>query len=163
MSSSNCCFLTCIQVSQEAGQVVWYSHLLKNFSQFVVIHTNKGFGIVNKAEIDVFLELSCFFDDPAVWMTTKLVAWNNTQIHYLLGLEFWSPKQISLDQDQGFHKAELLPGGSRGGFISSHFQCLGAAALLGSCPILHLQSEQRSVEAPLRHCDADLLASLFHI
>ena len=64
MSSSNCCFLTCIQISQEAGQVVWYSHLLKNFSQFVVIHTVKGFGIVNKAEIDVFLELSCFFDDP---------------------------------------------------------------------------------------------------
>ena len=62
MSSSNCCFLTCIQVSQEAGQGVWYSHLLKNFPQFVVIHTVQGFGIVNKA--DVFLELSCFFNDP---------------------------------------------------------------------------------------------------
>ena len=65
MSSSNCCFLTCIQVSQEAGQVIWYSHLFQNFSQFIVIHTVKGFGTVNKAEIDVFLELSCFFDDPA--------------------------------------------------------------------------------------------------
>ena len=64
-SGSNCCFLTCIQISQEAGQVVWYSQLLKNFPQFVVIHTVKGFGIVNKAEIDLFLELSCFFDDPA--------------------------------------------------------------------------------------------------
>ena len=64
MSSFNCCFLTCIQISQEAGQVVRYSHLLKNFLQFFVIHTVKGFGIVNKAEIDVFLELSCFFDDP---------------------------------------------------------------------------------------------------
>ena len=64
MSSSNCCFLICIQISQEAGQVVWYSHLLKNFPQFVVVHTVRGFGIVNKAEIDVFLELSCFFDDP---------------------------------------------------------------------------------------------------
>ena len=64
MSSSNCCFLTCIQISQEAGQVVWYSHLLKNFQQFVVIHTVKGFGIVNKAVVDVFLELSGFFDDP---------------------------------------------------------------------------------------------------
>ena len=62
MSSSNCCFLTCIQVSQEAGQVIWYSHLL-NFPQFIVIHTVKGFGIVNKAEIDVFLGLSCFFDN----------------------------------------------------------------------------------------------------
>ena len=64
MSASNCCFLTCIHISQEAGQVVWYSHLLKNFPQFVVIHPVKGFGIVNKAEIDAFLELSCFFDDP---------------------------------------------------------------------------------------------------
>ena len=65
MSSSNCCFLPCIQVSQETGQMVWYSHLLKNFPQFVVIHTVKGFGMINKAEIDVFLELSCFFHDPA--------------------------------------------------------------------------------------------------
>ena len=54
MSSSNCCFLTCIQISQEAGKVVWYSHLFKNFPQFVAVHTVKGFGIVNKAEIDVF-------------------------------------------------------------------------------------------------------------
>ena len=52
MSSSNCCFLTCIQVSQEAGQVVWYSHLFQNFPQLIVIHTVKGIGIVNKAEID---------------------------------------------------------------------------------------------------------------
>ena len=58
-------FLTCIQVSQNAGQVVWYSHLFQNFPQFILIHTVKSFGIVNKAEIDVFLELSCFFDDPA--------------------------------------------------------------------------------------------------
>ena len=65
MSSSNCCFLACIQMSQEAGQVVWYSHHFLNFPQFIVIHTVKGFGIVNKAEIDTFLELSCFFDDPA--------------------------------------------------------------------------------------------------
>ena len=65
MSNSNCCFLTCIQVSQEAGQVVWYSHLFQNFPQFIVICTVKDFGIVNKAEIDVFLELSCFFYDPA--------------------------------------------------------------------------------------------------
>ena len=55
MSSSNCCLLTCIQISQEAGQVVWYSHLFQNFPQLIVIHTVKGFG---------FLELSCFFNDP---------------------------------------------------------------------------------------------------
>ena len=65
MSDSNCCFLTCIQICQEAGQVVWYSHLFQNCPQYVVIHTVKGFGIVNKAEIDIFLELSCFFDDSA--------------------------------------------------------------------------------------------------
>ena len=64
MSSSNCCFLTCIQISQEADQVVWYSHFFQNFPQFIVIHTVKGFGIVNKSEIDVFLELFCFFHDP---------------------------------------------------------------------------------------------------
>ena len=64
MSSSNCYFLTCIQISQEAGQVVWYSHLFQNFLQFIVIHTVKGFRIVHEAEIDILLELSCFFDDP---------------------------------------------------------------------------------------------------
>jgi len=65
MSSSNCCFLTSIQIFQQAGQVVWHSHLFKNFPQLVVIHTVKSFGVVNKAEVDVFLELSHFFDDPA--------------------------------------------------------------------------------------------------
>ena len=61
MSSSNCC----IQISQEAGQVVCYSHPLKNFPHFVGILTVQGFGIVNKAEVDVFLELFCFFNDPS--------------------------------------------------------------------------------------------------
>ena len=65
MSSSNCCFLIGIQISQEAGQVVWYSHLFQNFAQFLVIHRVKGFGIIHKAEVEDFLELSCFFDDPA--------------------------------------------------------------------------------------------------
>ena len=93
MSSSNCCFLTCIQVSQEAGQVVWYPHLFPNFSQFIVNHTVKGFGIVNKAKIDVFLELACFFDDPAdvgnlisgssVFSKTSLNIWEFT-VHVLL-------------------------------------------------------------------------------
>ena len=64
MSSSNCCFLIWIQISQEAGQVALYFHHLKNFPQFVVIHTVKGFCIVNKAKIYIFMELSCFFDDP---------------------------------------------------------------------------------------------------
>ena len=53
-----------MQISQEAGKVVWYSHLFQNVPQFVVIHPVKGFGIVNKAEVDVFQELSCLFYDP---------------------------------------------------------------------------------------------------
>ena len=63
-SNSNSCFLTCIQISQEADKVVWYSHLFQNFPQFIVIHTVKGFDVVNKAEVGVFLELSCIFYDP---------------------------------------------------------------------------------------------------
>ena len=98
MSSSNCCSLTCIQISQEAGQVVCYSHLFQNFPQFLVIHTVKGFGIVNKAEIDVFLELSCFLYDPvdvgnlisgsSAFSKSSLNIWKFT-VHILLkpGLE----------------------------------------------------------------------------
>ena len=62
-SCSNCSFLTCIHVSQEAGQVLWYCHLFKNFPVFVVIYTVKGFSIVSNPEGDVFLEFSCFFCD----------------------------------------------------------------------------------------------------
>ena len=67
MFSSNCycLFLTCIQVWQEAGKVVWYPHVFKNFPQFVVIYKVKGSNIVNETEVDVFLELSSFFYDPA--------------------------------------------------------------------------------------------------
>ena len=61
MSGSNCCFLTCIQTSQEAGQVVWYSHLLQDFPQFIVIHTIKGFSIVGKTETDVFFGTPLLF------------------------------------------------------------------------------------------------------
>ena len=98
MSSSNCCFLTCIQISQEAGQMIWYSNLLKNFPEFILVHTVKGFGIVNKAEVDVFLELSCFFDDPtdfgnlisgsSAFSKSSLNIWKFT-VHLLLkpGLE----------------------------------------------------------------------------
>ena len=64
MSSSNWCFSTCIQVSQEAGKEVWYSHLFKNYPQFVAIYTVKGFSVVNDAEVDILLEFSCIFYDP---------------------------------------------------------------------------------------------------
>ena len=60
----NCCFLTCIHISQEAGQVIWYSYLFRNFPQFVVIHTVKGFNVVNRTKVDVCLEFSCCFFDP---------------------------------------------------------------------------------------------------
>ena len=65
MSGSNCCFLICIEISQEAGEVFWYSHLFQSFPQFVVILTVKCFSLVNKAKVDVFLELSQFCNDPA--------------------------------------------------------------------------------------------------
>ena len=98
MSCSNCYFFNCIQISLETGQVAWYSHLLKNFPQFVVIHTVKGFGIVNKAKVDVFMELSCFFNDPvdvgnlisgsSVFSKSSLNIWK-FMVHVLLkpGLE----------------------------------------------------------------------------
>ena len=85
-------------MSSEAGKVFWCSHLLKNFPQFVVIHAVKGFGVVNKAEVDAFLELFCFFDDPAdvgdlisgssAFSKTNLNLWKFT-VHVLLkpGLE----------------------------------------------------------------------------
>jgi len=57
MSDSNCCFLTCLKISQEADKVVWYFHPFKNVPQFVVIHTVKGFGVVNETQVDIFLEL----------------------------------------------------------------------------------------------------------
>ena len=109
MSSSNCCFLTCIQISQEAGKVICYSHLFQNFPQFVVIHTVKGNspkaqskGVFNKAEVDIFLELSYFFDNPtdvgnlisgsSAFSNSSLNIWRFS-VHELLkhGLENFEP------------------------------------------------------------------------
>ena len=98
MSNSNCCFLTCTQISQEAGKVVWYSHLFQNFTQFVLIHSVKDFSIVNEAEVDVFLESPCVFYDPtnvgnlisssSVFSKPSLYIWK-FMVHILLkpGLE----------------------------------------------------------------------------
>ena len=93
MSSSNCCFLTCIQVPQEADQMVWCSHPFQNFPQLTVICTVEGSGTANKAEIDAFLELSCFFYDPvdagnlisgsAAFSKTSLNMWK-FKVHVLL-------------------------------------------------------------------------------
>ena len=78
MPSSNCCFLTCIQISQEAGQVVWYSHFFQNFPQFVVIHTVNGFGVVNKAEVDVFVDSLAFST-----IQQKLAIWSPIHLPFL--------------------------------------------------------------------------------
>ena len=92
MSASTCCFLTCIQISQEVGQMVWYSHLFKSFPQFVVIHTVKGFGIVNKAKVHIFLEFSCLFDDPAM-----LAIWSLVPLPFLNpAWPSWNPAQITM-------------------------------------------------------------------
>ena len=94
MSSSNCCFLTCIQVSQEAGKVVWYSLLLKNYLQFVVIHTIKGFSVVNEAEVAVFVEFSCFFDDTAEILVFSMIQ-RMLAIWSLVPLPFLKPAWTS--------------------------------------------------------------------
>ena len=98
MSQSNCCYSACVQIFQEAGQVVLYAHLFKNFPQFVVIHTVKSFSVVTEAEVDVFLEFSCFFHDSldvgnlisgsSAFSKTSLNIWKFT-VHVLLkpGLE----------------------------------------------------------------------------
>ena len=78
MSSPNCCFLTCIQISQEASKVVWYSLLLKNFPQVVVIHKVKGFGVVNKAEVDAFWNSLAFL--MIQWM---LATWSLVPLSFL--------------------------------------------------------------------------------
>ena len=65
IQGSNCCFLTYIQVSEETGKMVWYSHLFKSFPQFVMVHTVEGFSIVDETEVGVFLEFPCFLYDPA--------------------------------------------------------------------------------------------------
>ena len=93
MCSSNCCFLAYKQISQGKGQVVCYSHILKNFPQFIVIHKVKGFGIVNTAEVDVFMKLSCFLydsmdvgnfiSDSSAFSKTSLNIWKFT-VHVLL-------------------------------------------------------------------------------
>ena len=83
MSSSNRGFLTCIQISQEAGSMVWYSHLLKSFPQFVMIHIVKSFSIVNESEVDVFLELSCFLYDSTYTIRSLVVLPFYVQFVYL--------------------------------------------------------------------------------
>ena len=93
MFGSNCCFLSCLQASQETGKVVWYSHLYKDFPQLAVIHTVRGFSIVNEAKVIFFLN-PCFFYDPtdvgnvisssSAFSKSSLYIWKKFSVHLLL-------------------------------------------------------------------------------
>ena len=103
MSSSNCCFLTWIQISQEAGQVVWYFHLFQSFPQFLVIHTVKGFGIVNKAEIDVFPQYSSVYFLKLMADFPNSVHWKGDHIKKLITISCMEkPNCIMRDMDCNF-------------------------------------------------------------
>ena len=142
MFSSNCCFLTCIQISQEAGQVVT-SHLLKNFPQFVLMHTVKGLGIVNKAEANVSMELSCFVNDPmdvdnltsdsSAFYKSSLNVWKFT-VHVLLKPGIWSlqdmPRLWQGHRTREEPARQLFPSGSPWGPSLSPFSfCLTVIVL----------------------------------
>ena len=120
MFSSNCCFLSCIQVSQEAGRVVWYSHLFKNFPHFAVIHTVKGFSVVNEAEVDVFwnsLAFSMVQRMLAIWSPVPLPFLNpactsgSSRLTYcwslawrILCITFCLMGRVSISDDEKFWK-----------------------------------------------------------
>ena len=126
MSSSNCCSLTCIQISQEAGQVVWYAHLFQNFPQFIVIHTVKGFGIVNKfghgiqneagqrlrkfcQENSLVIANTLFQQDKRrlyTWTSPDGQHWN--QIDYILCSRRWKSAGVQSQWIQGNSKGRRL-------------------------------------------------------
>ena len=134
MSGSNSYFLTCIQISQEAGKVVWYSHLLKNFPQFVVIYTVKGFGVNNKAEVDVFLEFSRFFNDP-MDVGNSLAPWI---------CSFWS----------GWMTSPSLNHSCRLGFVSFVMWTCHLLALMSSSFLLYFLSLWEYIlrNSPMKGC-----------
>ena len=142
MSGSNCCFLTCIQVTQEAGQVVWYSHLLKNFPQFVVIYRVKGFGVINKAEVDVFLEFSCFFYDPTnVGNLISASSAFSKSSSFLNTHPYWLPFLLTVSRWQstaGMLKTTVGLWSHRSGVVIQWYFWVTAAAAKShqSCPTL---------------------------
>ena len=132
MSGSNCCFMTCIQVFQEARQVIWYSHLFKNIPQFVVIHTVNGFSIVNEAEVDAFLEFSCFFYDAidvgslssgsSAFSKSSLNTWKFS-VHVLLKPGYTN--YMSLLLPSSMHKNFHLLAEGFSNLLSKHLYLLG--------------------------------------
>ena len=112
MSSSNCCFLICIRISQEAGQGVWYSHLFKNLPSFAVIHTVKGFGIVNKAELRCFSGTLLLFDSSA-FSKSSLNIWKFT-VHLSATAQVYKHDtsgslHVSLSCDSSFTSSLSMP------------------------------------------------------
>ena len=111
MSVSNCCFLKCIQISQEASKEVWYSHPLKNFPHFVVIYTVKGFGIINNAEVDAFLEA----ETPTLWLpdAKNWLIWKDPHAE-----KDWRQEEKGMTEDEmvgwqhwlNIHEFEQVPG-----------------------------------------------------
>ena len=126
MCISNSCFLTCIQISQEAGQVVWYSHLFQNFPQFIVIHKVKGFGIVNRAERDAFMEVSCF--SMIQWM---LVIWSLVPLPFLKPAwtmseinqgQIWKPHGLVHSRERWWECCEAARRVHQSAFMSLYFK-----------------------------------------
>ena len=130
-SSSNCCFLICIQIFQEAGEVVWYSCLFQNFPQFVVIHTVKGFGTLNKAEIDVFFWNSLAFS----MIQQMLVIWS------LAPLPFLNPAWTSGSSWFMYFWGIFLTQGSNPGLLHCR-QIIYHLSLQGS--LIHSRSKDQS-------------------
>ena len=150
MSSSNCCFLTRIKISQETGNVVWYSHLLKNFPVCYEIYTVKDFNVINEAEVDFFLEFSCLFYDPTkIMASSPITSWQidgetvETVADFILGgskitadadcsheIKILAPGKKSYDKPrqhikkQRHYFANKGPSSRRYSFSSSHVQML---------------------------------------
>ena len=135
MSGSKCCFLTCIQISQEIGKVVWYFHLFKNFPQLVVIQTVKGFSVVHEAAVDAFLEFACFFYEPTdvgnLISDSSAFSKSSLNIYWFLVHVLLKP---SLENFEHSFASMIFPSGSAGKESSCSGGDLGSVSGLGRSP-----------------------------